>query len=77
MFENVNKELLEKAMKAGSKEDALNILKQGGVELTEEDLQNISGGEGDGICWTHCFKDGEKCVSVCVLFCPKDDCPCL
>ena len=42
MFENVNKELLEKAMKAGSKEDALNILKQGGVELTAEDLQNIT-----------------------------------
>lgn len=66
MFENVNKELLEKAMKAGSKEDALNILKQGGVELTEEDLQRISGGEGDeGICWTNCPGDGGKCVVYC------------
>lgn len=47
MLKNIDKKLLEKAMKADSKEDALEILKQGGVELTEEDLQHISGGEGD------------------------------
>ena len=70
MFENVSKELLKKAMKAKTKDEALAILKEGGVELTEEDLQNISAGEeGDEgicrkfkICWTD---EPEKCIEYC------------
>ena len=66
MLKNIDKKLLEKAMKAESKEDALEILKEGGVELTEEDLQHISGGEGDeGLCLTICPSDGGKCVVYC------------
>ncbi len=66
MLNRINKELLERAMGANTKEDALEILKQGGVELTEEDLQHISGGEGDeGLCWTICPSDGGKCVVYC------------
>ena len=79
MFENVNKELLEKAMQAKTKDEALAILREGGVELTDEDLQSVSAGEegDDKICWTHipCFSDEpEKCVKD---FCPPYDpyCP--
>ena len=55
MFEKISKELLEKAMQAGTKDEALAILKEGGVELTDEDLKNISAGEegDDKICWRH------------------------
>ena len=70
MFENVSKDLLEKAQKAKTKEEALAILREDGVELTEDDLKNISGGDGeDGICWTHkipcsflCNSHGDKCI---------------
>lgn len=55
MLKNIDKKLLEKAMKADSKEDALEILKQGGVELTEEDLQSISGGEGEVAPCSNCY----------------------
>ena len=55
MFENVSKELLEKASQAKTKEEALAILKNGGVNLTDDDLQKIAGGEGDGKeCWDLC-----------------------
>ncbi len=71
MRESIGKELLEKAFGAATKEEALAILRQGGVELTEGDLRNIAGGEEDdeGICWTHwtpcswlCPHHGEKCI---------------
>ena len=52
MLENVSKELLEQAKRAKTKEEALAILRAGGVELTDEDLQHISAGEG---------ADGEWC----------------
>ena len=74
MFEYICDELLEKARKANTKEEALEILRQGGVDLTDADLKNIVGGEGDeGICWTHvtpcswlCFEHHpDKCVSHC------------
>lgn len=61
MFENVSKELLEKAKQAKTKEEALAILKEGGVELTEDDLKGIAGGEeGEGdFCTAYCMID--KC----------------
>ena len=71
MLKNVSKELLEKVQKAKTKDAALDILKQGGVELTEEDLQGVSGGEGDSEwCWDckdHCGFYGctVDCQPVC------------
>ena len=80
MFENVSKELLEKAMQAKTKDEALAILRAGGVELTDEDLQNVSaaGEEGDGICWTHktcLINEPDKCIEY--DYCPRfdPDCP--
>ena len=79
MFENVNRDLLEKAMQAKTKDEALAILKEGGVELTDDDLKNIAAGEeGDeGICWTHvtpcswfCKEQGSKCI-----VCFRQECP--
>ena len=79
MLENVSKELLEKAMRANTKEEALEILRQAGVELTAEDLQNIAGGEEDeGICWKHkipcswlCWVySNDKCIEYCSMFAP-------
>ena len=80
MFENVSKELLKKAMKAKTKDEALAILKEGGVELTDEDLQNISAGEegDDKICWRYCIPDpagglegrsgkGYRCILNCLM----------
>ena len=74
MFENVSKELMEKALGSGSKEEAMEILRQGGIDLTDEDLQNIVGGEEvEGINWTqitpcshHCLLDvPDNCVNDC------------
>ena len=83
MPENINKKLLEKAFGAATKEEALAILRQGGLELTEDDLRNIAGGEEDeGICWTHetpcswlCPHHGEKCISHCWDHCNSFQCP--
>ena len=48
MFENVNKDLLKKALQAETKDEAVAILKEGGVELTDDDLKSIAAGtEGD------------------------------
>lgn len=85
MFENLSKGLLEKAQKATTKEEALAILREGGFELTDDDLKNISGGEdADGICWTHevpcsflCPTHSEKCVSHCLVHCSDDHCGCV
>ena len=87
MFENVNKELLEKAMQAKTKDEALAILREGGVELTDEDLQSVSAGgeEDEGICWKHksCWEHKRICVvnepDKCIEhnYCPDydPDCP--
>ena len=75
MLENVSKELMEKALGASSKEEALEILRQGGVDLTDEDLQNIAAGEEvEGICWTHIIPCSWLCVyhdpDRCMYNCP-------
>ena len=82
MFENVSKDLLEKAMQAKTKDEALAILKEGGVELTDEDLKNIAAGEegDDSFCWGHvpkwlCPNDGSKCIKVCDAYCREFYCP--
>ena len=77
MLENVSKELMEKALGASSKEEALEILRQGGVDLTDEDLQNIAAGEEvDEICWTHkipcswlcVYHDPDRCMYNCPYY---------
>ncbi len=57
MFENLSKEVLEKVKQAKSKEEALELLKQNGITLSDEDLANAAGGEG---CEKDipCFFDG-------------------
>ena len=69
MFKNVSRDLLEKAQKAKTKEKAVAILREGGFELTEDDLNSISGGTGDADwCWDcpdHCGLWG--CTENCSL----------
>ena len=54
MIGNFSRELLEKASKAKTKQEALEILKNSGVILTDDDLQKIAGGENDQLCWKNC-----------------------
>ena len=63
MTGNLSKELLEKAMGARSKEEVFEILRQGGVILTDDDLQKIASGvEGCiGVCGGNCDPNGTWC----------------
>ena len=73
MFEQVSKEILEKAQKAKTKEEVLAILKQAGIELTEDDLNTVSGGAEDSVggppwCPIQCAENscnGDLCRSYC------------
>ena len=73
MFENVNKDLLAKAMQAKTKEEALAILKEGGMELTEADLKRIAGGE-DGDSY-HCSDYDCPSFYCFTDWCDQFDCP--
>ena len=86
MFENLSKEILEKVKQAKSKEEALNILKENGITLTDEDLAGIAGGDGenctidlpcflDKVCTGIRFADAPFCGLDCPLhnLCP-DQC---
>ena len=80
MFENLSKETLEKVKQAKTKEEALELLKQNGITLSDEDLANVSGGEG-------CLVDFQPpCPPDCGLICyqncainypcfPDESCP--
>ncbi len=46
MFENLSQEILDQVKKAKTKEEALELLKQNGIELSEDDLNNVDGGGG-------------------------------
>ncbi len=77
MFENLSKEVIEKVKQAKSREEALEILKQNGITLSDEDLANAAGGEG---CETDmpCFFDGiplPPCTTD-TLVCPPDTTGC-
>lgn len=63
MIGNFSRELLEKASKAKTKQEALEILKNSGVILTDDDLQKIAGGgEGCiGVCGGNCDPNGTWC----------------
>ncbi len=78
MFENLSKEVLEKVKQAKSREEALNILKENGITLTDEDLTGVAGGDG-------CIVDFQPtCPPDCGLVCyqhspfrclPDETCP--
>ena len=82
MFENLSKEILEKVKQAKSKEEALNILKENGITLTEEDLAGVAGGDGCVVdftplcppdCGVVCFQHSPfRCLPD--ETCPKDYC---
>lgn len=63
MIGNFSRELLEKASKAKTKQEALEILKNSGVILTDDDLQKIASGvEGCiGVCGGNCDPNGTWC----------------
>ena len=73
MFENLSKETLEKIRQAKTKEEVLKILNQNGVALSDEDLENISGGAESG-CYVNnpCTAD-EKCPGDCLIYSPFCD----
>ncbi len=76
MFENLSKEVLEKVKQAKSREEALELLKQNGITLSDEDLANVAGGEGDQIDGCTIY---EPCMAygVCptIVTCPRDVTP--
>ena len=85
MFENLSKETLEKVKQAKTKEEALELLKQNGITLSDEDLANVSGGDGQN-CWqffpcesndiTPCPPDCMLYTPFCDIVCyPLTDCP--
>ncbi len=65
MFENLSNEVLEKVKQAKSREEALELLKQNGITLSDEDLANAAGGEGGQI-------DGCPAYEICMAYgvCP-------
>ncbi len=79
MFENLSKEVLEKVKQAKSKEEALELLKQNGIVLSDEDLAGASGGDGCVIDFPKppCPPDcGLICVQNCAVTCIIDEvCP--
>ena len=51
-FENLTPEQMEKARACKTPEDVLKLAKEEGYELTDEELEAVSGGDWD--CWTVC-----------------------
>jgi hypothetical protein len=72
MFESLSKEILEKLKQAKSKEEALDILKENGIVLTDEDLASIAGGEECLLLFfpRDCPLD---CGNYCLLYAPGCD----
>ena len=77
MFENLSKEVLEKVKQAKSKEEALELLKQNGITLSDEDLAGAVGGDGIPPCDPYtCWPLSGQCPMNCAITCPLDDtCP--
>ena len=55
-FNDMTPEQQEKARACKSPEDMLALAKSEGYELTDEELQSISGGTYPWECPTHCIK---------------------
>ena len=62
-FENLNDELKAKARACRTPEELLEVAAEEGYELTEEELESVSGGS-----WTDSY---QECGS---LYCGKNDC---
>ena len=60
MFENLSQEVLDQLKQAKTKEEALELLKQNGVELSAEDLSNVEGGEGGVTCLPFILDPGSE-----------------
>lgn len=59
-FSNLSDELKEKASKCTSTEELLELARNEGVELSDEQLEAVSG----GVDWAPCPADG--CDDVCI-----------
>ena len=60
-FDDISPELAEKAKACKTPEELLALAKEEGYELTDEQLQEISGGWTDDCsshCHTDCWRDG-------------------
>ena len=53
-FENLSSEQMEKARACKSTEDVFALAKEEGYELSDEELDAVSGGDWD--CWSVCTK---------------------
>ena len=53
-------ELKEKVEKAESKEEAKKILKEAGVELSDAELDQVSGGMSEGTGWRRAAGGGKS-----------------
>jgi len=64
-FEDLTPEQMEKAKACKTPEDIMGLAKEEGFELSDEELEAVSGGDWD--CWTVC---SERCDRY--NFCPHD-----
>lgn len=64
-FEDLTPEQLEKAKACKSVDELVALAKSEGIELTDEQLQGIAGGED----WSQCEMI-LQCSGVCLLHCP-------
>lgn len=60
-FENLTPEMMERARQVKDPEELLRLAQEGGYELSDEELEDVSGG-GWG-CSDYCEK--QKCTVVC------------
>ena len=59
-FEDLTKEQQEKAKACKTPEEIFALAKEVGYELSEDEIDSISGGSWDP-CWTHkCHRHGRK-----------------
>ena len=56
----LSKELKEKVEKAESREEAKKILKEAGVELSDAELDQVSGGMSEGTGWRRAAGGGKS-----------------
>ena len=63
-FDDISSEVRAKAQKCKTPEEILELAKEAGYELSDEELEAVSGGDdsfgwcGSLICDNHCYEDG-------------------
>ena len=62
-LENLSPDLREKANACKSPEDLFELAREEGYELSDDELEAVSGGDWD--CWTVCtkFEEPEECTT--------------